>query len=195
VGRCEKKLRRLRGRLICLDETGFLMTPVVRRTWSLRGQTPQLAVRQRRHRKVSGIGALAVSPKRRSVALFLKLHADRNVRGPEVLMFLRHLRRHNPGPIVLLWDRGNPHKHKAVREYLEAHPQWHVVWLPPYAPELNPQEQVWSYLKYGRLANFAPSDIDDICREVRRETANAQRRPSLLKALLRHSILPFRVPS
>jgi hypothetical protein len=117
VGDREKKLRRLCGRLICLDETGFLMTPVVRRTWSLRGQTPQIEVCHGQRRKVSGIGALAVSPRRRSVTLFLKLHADRNVRGPQVLSFLRHLRRHNAGPIILLWDRGNPHRHHSVRQY------------------------------------------------------------------------------
>jgi hypothetical protein len=34
-----------------------------------------------------------------------------------------------------------------------------------YAPELNPAEQVWTYLTYGRLANFAPDDLDNIrCR-------------------------------
>ena len=39
--------------------------------------------------------------------------------------------------------------HQHVREYLQAHPQWQVEWLSPYALELNPQEQVWTYLKFG----------------------------------------------
>ncbi len=171
------------------------MNPLVRRTWAVRGQTPRLDVRQARHRKVSGIGALAVSPKRRSVNLFLRLHPDSNIRGPEVLEFLRHLRRHLPGPLLILWDRGNPHRHQLVRQYLARHPQCHVVWLPPYAPELNPQEQVWTYLKYGRLANFAPDELKDICREVSREAARARRSPGLLKQLFCHSALPFRVPA
>ena len=110
-----------------------------------------------------------------------------------MLHFLRHLGRHHRGPLVLLWDSGRPHRHREVRRYLAAHPRWHVVWLPPYAPELQPQEQVWTYLKYGRLANFAPDDLVDIHRAVRREVRRVTRRPPLLKNLFRHSALPFRV--
>jgi putative transposase len=116
-------------------------------------------VSQRSHEKVSGIGALAVSPHRHRVTPHLTLYPRKNVRGPQVLDFLRQLRRHNPGHLFLLWDQGQPHKHEAVRAYLRHHPCWHPLWLPGYAPELNPQEQVWSYLKYGRLSNFAPDDV------------------------------------
>lgn len=56
-----KKLARKKARLICLDETGFLMVPLIRRTWALRGFTPTLHIRSRSHEKVSGIGALVVS--------------------------------------------------------------------------------------------------------------------------------------
>jgi len=63
---------------------------------------------------------------------------------------LRHrLRRHNPGHLLLLWDQGQPHRHQVVRAYLARHRHWHPLWLPGYAPELNPQERVWSYLSTG----------------------------------------------
>jgi hypothetical protein len=45
-------------------------------------------VRARSHEKVSGIGALIVSPRRRQITLALALHPHRNIRGPEVLRFL-----------------------------------------------------------------------------------------------------------
>ncbi|RKY20145.1 MAG: hypothetical protein DRP62_08755 [Planctomycetota bacterium] len=41
-----------------------------------------------------------------------------------------------------------------------------IEWLPPYAPELNPVEQVWNYSKYSQLANFIPDDIDNLPEEV-----------------------------
>ncbi len=167
------------------------MAPLLRRTWAPRGITPTLAIRQRHHEKVSAIGALTVSPRPHRVNLFLILYPRQNIRGPEVLHFLRHLRRHNPGSLLLLWDRGKPHRHQQVQEYLQRHPRWHVEWLPPYAPELNPQEQVWNYLKFGCLANFAPDNVAQISREVRRHTRRAGRRPQLLKNLFRHSELPF----
>jgi len=176
-----------------LDETGFLMAPLLRRTWALRGQPPLLAVRARTHEKVSAIGALVVSPRRRRITLYLALHPGKNIRGPYVLEFLRHLRRHLRGPLMLLWDSGNPHRHREVRRYLATHRHWHVVWLPPYAPELQPQEQVWNHFKYGRLANFAPDDLPEICRAVWREARRVAHRPALLKSLFHHSTLPFYV--
>jgi transposase len=94
---------------------------------------------------------------------------------------------------MLLWDSGKPHRHREVRRYLATHRHWHVVWLPPYAPELQPQEQVWNHFKYGRLANFAPDALPEICRAVWRELRLMAHRPALLKNLFRHSTLPFRV--
>jgi len=169
------------------------MMPVLRRTWARCGATPTLPVRARSHEKVSGIGALIVSPRRRHITLALALYPHRNIRGPEVLRFLRQLARHVRGPFILLWDRGRSHRHALVRTWLSAHPRCHAVWFPPYAPELNPVELLWSYLKYGRLANFVPDTTDDIQTTVSRERRRLTRHPELLRSFFRHSALPFRV--
>lgn len=179
--------------MICLDETGFLMMPVLRRTWAPRGITPTFAVRARSHEKVSGIGALVVSPRRRQITLALALYPRLNIRGPQVLRFLRHLARHVRGPVILVWDRGNPHKHVLVRAWLARHPRWTLVWFPPYAPELNPVELLWGYLKYGRLANLTPDSVGDIQSNVCRERRRLARHPELLRSFFRHSALPFHV--
>lgn len=169
------------------------MAPLLRRTWAPRSCTPAIAVRARRYEKVSGIGALAVSPQRRRLTLGLALHVETNIRGPQVRRFLSQLHRHLPGPVILLWDQGKPHKHRVVHEWLHAHRHWHVVWFPPYAPDLNPVEQLWTYLKYGRLANFAPAEVTDVRDAVRRERQRLRRHPTLLKSFFHHSALPFRV--
>lgn len=169
------------------------MEPLLRRTWGLRGVTPFLQVRKRSHEKVSGVGALIVSPRRRRISLALTLHPKENIRGPHILRFLKNLQRHHRGPFVLLWDRGRPHQHQEVRRYLATHPRWHMEWLPPYAPELNPVEQLWTYLKYGRLANFTPDTVHQIRQEVRKEARRVTRYPELLKSFFRHCGLPFHV--
>jgi transposase len=46
-------------------------------------------------------------------------------------------------PILLLWDRAPWHRGSAVRDFLQANPRFELLWLPPGAPDLNPQEQVW----------------------------------------------------
>ena len=91
------------------------------------------------------------------------------------------------------WDRGRSHKHHLVRAWLTAHPRCHIVWFPPYAPDLNPVELLWSYLKYGRLANFAPDTTKDIQTAVSRERRRVARHPELLRSFFRHSALSFRV--
>lgn len=187
----QKKLTRLRARLICLDETGFLMAPVLRRTWAPRGRPPLLPLRTRAHEKVSAIGALVVSPRRRRVTLYLALHTKTNVRGPQVLHFLRHLNQHHRGVVILLWDRAKIHAHQQVRAWLAQRPQWRVEWLPPYAPELNPVDHAWAYFKYGRLANFAPDSLPAIQHEVTTEAHHVNRRPDVLKGFFRHARLLF----
>src|SRR2546422_1817176 len=134
------------------------MLPVLRRTWAPCGATPTLAVHTRHHEKVSGIGALIVSPRRRRVtlALALALYPRLNIRGPQVRRFLRHLAPHVRGPFVLVWDRERSHQHALVRTWLGAHPRCHNVWLPPYAPGLHPLGILWSHLKYRRPPDFAP---------------------------------------
>jgi putative transposase len=169
------------------------MMPVLRRTWAPCGATPTLPVSARSHEKVSGIGALIVSPRRRHLTLALALYPRMNIRGPQVLRFLRHLARHVRGPFILVWDRGRSHKHTVVGAWLTAHPRCHIVWLPPYAPDLNPVELLWGYLKYGRLANFAPDTTADIQTAVSRERRRVARHPELLRSFFRHSALPLRV--
>lgn len=170
-----------------------MMMPVLRRTWAPCGHTPRLAVRARSHEKVSGIGALLVSPRRRRITLALALYPRLNIRGPQVVRFLQHLARHLRGPFIVVWDRGRSHKHHLVQAWLAAHPRCHIVWFPPYAPDLNPVELLWGYLKYGRLANLTPDTVDDIQAHVGRERRRLARHPELLRSFFRHCTLPFHV--
>jgi transposase len=140
-----------------VDESGFMLQPVCRRTWAPRGQTPILRQWDRRDR-LSAISALTVAPRRRRFGLYWTLHRH-NVRSGEVLHFLRHLRRHLPHGFTLLWDRHRPHWARCVGTWLGKYPRIVVEWLPAYAPELNPVEAVWSHTKYGDLANFTPDDL------------------------------------
>jgi hypothetical protein len=52
---------------------------------------------------------------------------------------------------------------------------------------------LWSYLKYGRLANLALDTVDEMCRHVTRERRRLACRPQLLRSFFRYSGLPFRV--
>ena len=153
-----KKARRERRAIVLVDESGFMLQPLVRRTWAPRGQTPV----QRswdRHDRLSVISALAVSPGRRKVGLFFTI-LPKNVRGPDSVAFIRALRLQLGTKLLLVWDRLNVHRSAA--KVLQRRGNLVIEWLPPYAPDLNPVEQVWNRAKYCTLANYIPDDIVDL---------------------------------
>lgn len=158
--------------MVFLDESGFMLQPLVRRTWAPRGQTPVHRCWDR-HDRISAISALTVSPRRRRVRLYFHLQTH-NLRWPNVLRFIRQLRRRLGSKIILILDRWNVHR-SAVRRLVEKCDDGvHVEWLPSYAPELNPVEQVWNNTKYSDLANYIPEDIDDLAAAVR-DSINSKR--------------------
>jgi hypothetical protein len=164
---------------VFVDESGFLLTPTVRRTLAPRGKTPILKTWDR-HDRISAISAVTVSPKRRRLGLvFQLLPDDQNAHGEDTVAFLRQLRRHLPGPMTVLWDRCNIHNRaKVVRAYLAGHREIRTEKLPGYAPETNPDEMVWEHTKHGRLANFTPEDTAELRSILTRSSAGSVGNPS-----------------
>jgi hypothetical protein len=154
-----RKAERLGAHLVFLDESGFLLIPNVKRTWSPKGQTPTIAYCFK-HKKISAINALAVSPRRKRIALYLQFRR-RSFKGPDVKRFLQYLLKHVRGPIVLLWDRGRIHRDHTVKTWCEEHPRLDVEEFPGYAPELNPAEYVWCQSD-SALANSVPEELDEL---------------------------------
>jgi transposase len=155
----KKKAFGLNAHIVFIDESGLMMAPVVRRTWAPIGKTPILKQVGRSHKKVSVVAALSVPPRRRRVGLFFSMHTDTNITGVRVVRFLRHLRRHIRKPILLVWDRSNTHRAKVVSRFFAEHGGWDAASFPAYAPELNPVEALWAWLKTNPLANWAPPDV------------------------------------
>jgi len=171
------------------------MLPTVRRTWAPKGRTPVLRHRGRRHRKISVIGALSISPRRRRLRLFLRWHPDTNVAEEQMIAFLRQLLRHLRGPVIIVWDRLNVHRGRRVRAWAADRRRVALELLPPYAPELNPVEGVWSYLKYHRLANHGIDDLAALHQHAAEEAAAMIDRPDLLRGFVKGTPLPIRLPS
>lgn len=164
-----------------------MLQPVVRRTWAPRGQTP-LHYSWDRHDRLSAISAITVSPRRRRLGLYFRLHS-RNIRFEEVMGFIRHVHRRLGRKFILVLDRYSVHR-KAVRLLQGEHTDWlEVEWLPPYAPELNPTEQVWNHTKYSDLANYIPEDRDDLREAVNGSLADQRSKQSLLRSFFQHAKL------
>lgn len=167
-----------------MDESGFMLQPVVRRTWAPRGRTP-LQYSWDRHDRLSALSALTLPPRRKRLGLYFQLYPH-NISYEEVMAFLRLLHRHLGRKFILVLDRLAAHR-KAVRLLQEAHPDWfEVEWLPAYAPDLNPTEMVWNHTKYSDLANFIPEDVHHLDEAVVTSMENLRGQGSLLRSFLQH---------
>lgn len=185
---------RRRDHLVFVDESGYMLTPVVRRTLAPCGQTPLLDCFDRRDR-ISVISAISMSPARARLRLWFRLLApNTNVRAADVVEFLGELGKSLPGGMTVLWDGSSTHsRSKLVQSYLACHREIVVEDFPSYAPGCNPIEYVWSLSKYGQLSNWAPSDVDELWDGVGNELSDLGSEPHLLASFINHADLPLRL--
>ena len=163
--------------LVFTDESGFLLLPLVRTTLAPRGRTPVLRHRARHRDKVSVAAALTLSPGRGHVSLYYQTYPNQYVNAAAYATFLRRgVLSRVAGPVVLVHDQGSMHKGEHLRALRADFPRLDLNPLPPYAPELNPAEQLWNFEKDKELCNFVPRDVrelhqtvDDHLREVRHD--------------------------
>ncbi len=139
------------------------------------------------------MAALCVSPHRDAVRFYLRLHPT-DIAAAHGMAFLSSLDRELEAPWLLLWDRLNAHRARRTRDFLLARGWPPPCFSPAYAPELNPVEYAWSWLKNNPLANVARLDLDSLAAAARHSARGLQRQSSLLRSFLQHSplFLPLR---
>jgi transposase len=165
--------------VVWVDESGFYPLPAVVRTWAPRGETPLLhAVLTRDH--LSVISGLTPEGQ-----LLMQVQ-DRSLRAPDVVRFLRHLLRHIPGKLLVIWDRAPIHRAQAIKDFLAqgAAARLHLEQLPAYAPELNPDEGIWQYLKRVELRNVCCDDLAELRLELRLATARLRHKRHVLQGCI-----------
>jgi len=146
---------------VWVDESAFYPLPAVVRTYAPRGETPILDALLT-HDHLSAISGLTLDGR-----LLLQIR-ERAFRGPEVVVFLRHLLRQIPGPLLVVWDGAPIHRAQPVKDFLAqgAAARLKLEQLPGYAPELNPDEGIWNYLKHVELRNLCCADLAELRLEL-----------------------------
>ena len=185
----KKKAARLAAHLVFVDESGFLLLPYVAKTWAPQGCTPVHRHRQRNRERISVISALSVSARRQRLGLYYQLYLD-GIGRQEVCIFLRHLLRHLRGSAVVLLDNSSTHHHGELKQLLEEKKsRLFLEYFPAYAPELNPDEGVWSLSKRN-LANSCFATVDELINEVIRSIEEIRKSPRKLRGCIQQSELP-----
>lgn len=142
-------------------------------------------------KKVSVAGVLAYRWDGRRCRLFFQTKPD-SYDTRSLIGFLRTLKRHFAGRrVILIWDRLNAHRSRAMNAFLHRQRDWlQVEYLPSHAPELNPVEPLWGNVKGQEMANLEAEDTLDMVDALSAGLRRARRR-NLGLAFLRYAGLSF----
>ena len=161
--------------IVFVDESGISERPTRVRTWAPKRQTPIIQF----HFNWTHVSVIAGLT--RTNCLF-RLH-EGSIKKEELVDFLKALKAHLKQPLLVIWDGARTHHSHFVRDYLDSldgHTQ--ISFLPPYAPDLNPEEYWWAWLKRHAMANYCPDNLSELQTTARNKLRSAQKRPTIIAA-------------
>jgi transposase len=106
--------------------------------------------------------------------------------GDTFIEFLERLIHNAERPIFLIVDGHPSHRARKVLEFVESTEGWlRLFFLPPYSPELNPDELVWNHLKNHGVGKRVPESRDHLKQIVLGHLRSLQKMPSLVRGFFR----------
>ena len=166
--------------IVWVDESGFYLLPLAVRTWAPRGHTPVLRVKLTRDH-LSVISGITLDGR-----LFLQVR-ETAYTAETVVSFLRLVLRKICGKVLVIWDGSPIHKGQPIKDYLAkgAAKRLHLERLPGYAPDLNPDEGIWNYLKRVELKNRCCRDLAELRVELRRAKERLRHKREVIRSCSR----------
>ena len=165
--------------LVWIDEAAFYLLPSLVRTWAPVGEPPILRA-PCSYDHLSAISAITPNGQ-------LLLHVQEEAyHGDDVVGFLKHVLRHIPGKLLIVWDGAWIHRSQAIKDFLSAGAaqRIHLERLPGYAPDLNPDEGIWSYLKYRELKNVVCQNKSELRYELRLAVARLRHKRQVIQGCI-----------
>mgnify|MGYP001559628275 FL=1 len=169
--------RRWQAMLYFQDEAGVSLTPVMGKTWAPKGKTPIVKVTGKR----GGLCVTsAISP---AGKLIFRIEKER-VNADEHIEFIEQMMKHHPRRKIIIVEDGAPaHRAGKVKQFVEKNKKRLAVYrLPSYAPELNPDEHVWEYLKGYQLKAHQAQDTKELKKLVKRKMQGIQRKKKVINS-------------
>ncbi len=161
------------------DEAGVRSDHHSGTTWAPKGETPVVTTTGARFRLnlVS-----AVSPKGRMRFMIVNGRMD----SDKFIEFLKRLTQKQEKPIFLIVDGHSVHRSGKVRKFVESTENMlRLFYLPPYSPQLNPDELVWNHLKNHNLGKTYISGPDDMKGKIISFLRSLQKRPAIIRGFFR----------
>ena len=178
-----KKIAARQGRVIVfIDESGLSERPCRARTWAPKGETPVLQYRFS-WKQLSVIAGIIYWH------FYFRLF-NGSIKSPQIAEFLKALQATIGKKLLIIRDGLQAHRSKLVRAHAEAQRGRIVLErLPAYAPEMNPVECIWGYLKDHAMPNYCATNFTDPAQCARRNLRSMQRRTTLVTAFWKQAEL------
>ena len=172
------RAKREKAIIFFADESGIRSDYHAGTTWAPKGQTPIVKATGRRF-SLNMISAVSAK------GHFRFMVVETAVTGAVFREFLKRLVEGADRKIILVVDGHPSHKAKVVRDYVTEHSsQIELVFLPPYSPELNPDELVWAHVKQ-RIAKATVSSKDELKAQIISVMRYLQKTPVIVASFFR----------
>jgi len=167
-----RRLAKKAGAVILFgDEAGVRSDYHAGTTWGVKGKTPIVPRTGGRH-SVNMLSAVSA----RGELRFMLVKG--RVNGLVFAEFLRRLMHNASHPVFLILDGHSIHHGRPVRDFIASQEgRLRLFFLPPYSPELNPDEQVWNYVKHHNVGKAALRGASDLRNFVLARLRSLQRLP------------------
>ena len=171
--------KKARATLYFSDEAGVRSDFHSGTTWAPKGQTPIVEATGQRY----GMNIIsAISP--RGDMRFMTVEGRMNV--GKFIEFLKRLLHNAERPVFLIVDGHPSHRARKVFEFVrKTKGKLRLFFLPPYSPELNPDELVWNHLKNHGVGKRVVKSRDELKRVVIGHLRFLQKTPDLIRAFFR----------
>lgn len=180
-----RKAKKDKAEIYFWDESGFRADAVHGKTWAAKGKTPVVKVPGQRQ---SISAASAVNSK----GGFWFVTYKGALNGERFVALLRTMMKWRRRPIHLVLDGLPAHKTKLVRDYIdEMKGKLTLHFLPGYAPDLNPDELVWSYTKRSGVARSPLRSGEKLADRVHAQLTEIADNPKLVRSFFRHPSVAY----
>jgi transposase len=174
------RAKKARGAVVWGDETGLRSDDVRGRSYAPRGRTPVVRVCHKR----AGLSLITAVSNRGKLRWMV---VDGAVNAPTFIRFLRRLTRDARQKVFLILDRLKAHRARLTRDWLAAHrSKIEVHYLPPYSPELNPDEGVNADLKQAVPRKAPARSKQQLKRAVLSHMRGLSKRPQRIRSIFQH---------
>lgn len=171
-----RRARKHGAKIFFLDEAGFSSEPNLGRTYGLKGKTPVVATTGQRQ-KINAISAINARGEFWCQDYTGKLNAAR------FGQFLKDFMKGRAQKIYLVVDGHPSHKAKVVKHYIQStQGKLELHFLPPYAPDLNPDEFVWQHVKTNGVSKKPLKKNESLRERVADDLAALKKNKQLLRS-------------